>query len=232
MNARALVVEDNSTIRNMVATHLRDAHINVSEASGLDEALRLAKHEPYDVAILDITLPDGSGLDVCRSLRARDQYTPVIILTARDAESDRVLGLELGADDYVTKPFSVVELVARVRAQLRRTEAQLSPAEEDPTRIELDDMVIDANSREVSVRGEIVNLTALEFDLLIYLASNPGRVFTRAQLLDAVWGHTYDGFEHTVNSHINRLRAKIERDVSDPDFVKTVWGVGYSFRAT
>jgi len=231
MATRALVVEDNTSIRELVATHLRDAEFAVSEADGLDKALKLTQSNPYDIAILDVSLPDGNGYEVCRSLRAREQYTPVIMLTARDTEADRVLGLELGADDYVTKPFSIVELVARVKAQLRRTRAEGASRVTQLQGIELENLSIDPSTREVHAHDQPVYLTALEFDLLLHLARHPGRVFTRAQLLDSVWGHTYDGYEHTVNSNINRLRAKIEKDASDPEFVKTVWGVGYCFRS-
>lgn len=230
MSLRALLVEDNTSIRSVVATHLRDADFEVAEAGVAHDAMALAGKEAFDVAILDIALPDGSGLDVCRRLRSQTHYTPVIMLTARDGESDRVLGLEVGADDYVTKPFSVAELVARARAQVRRSSAQ-SEQSENLEVIDCGDVSIDTRSREVMVRGKGVKLTALEFDLLTWLASHPGRVFSRTQLLDSVWGHGYDGFEHTVNSNINRLRGKIERDPGKPDFIKTVWGVGYCFKS-
>jgi DNA-binding response OmpR family regulator len=175
-------------------------------------------------------LPDMDGLDLCRQLRAQQDHTPILMLTARSGEVDRVLGLELGADDYLTKPFSVRELVARIKAILRRVERMAdegTASESDP--ISVAGLNIDRDKRRVSVRGELIHLTAKEYDLLVQFARHPGRVFTRSQLLDLVWGYGEGTYEHTVNSHINRLRAKIEDDPSEPRFIRTVWGVGYRF---
>jgi DNA-binding response OmpR family regulator len=168
------------------------------------------------------------GLDLCRELRSQKNFTPILILTARSGEVDRVLGLELGADDYLTKPFSVRELVARVKAILRRIDRmEDEKVESEP--LEIEDLTIDREKRRVSIDGDGVQLTAKEYDLLLQFARHPGRVYTRTQLLDLVWGYGEGTYEHTVNSHINRLRAKIEDDPSQPHFIRTVWGVGYRF---
>lgn len=173
---------------------------------------------------------DTDGLDVCRELRKREDYVPILMLTARSGEVDRILGFELGADDYLTKPFSVRELVARVKAILRRADRmaadQAAPAVEP---IVIDDLSINREKRRVLVKGEPIELTAKEYDLLVHFAGHPGRVYTRGQILDQVWGYGEGTYEHTVNSHINRLRAKIETDPSQPRFIQTVWGVGYRF---
>jgi DNA-binding response OmpR family regulator len=172
-------------------------------------------------------LPGMSGTEVCRQLRERERATPILMLTAKSEERDKVLGLDLGADDYVTKPFSIRELLARVRALLRRVE--LDQPEEAPAEIAFGDLVIEPAKRKVRVAGEPVELTAKEFDLLNLFAQHPGRAFSRQELLDKVWGYQYAGYSHTVNSHINRLRSKIEPDPSAPRYVQTVWGVGYRF---
>jgi DNA-binding response OmpR family regulator len=172
-------------------------------------------------------LPGMSGTEVCRQLREKERTTPILMLTAKSEERDKVLGLDLGADDYVTKPFSIRELLARVRALLRRVE--LDQPEEAPAEIAFGDLVIEPAKRKVQVAGENVELTAKEFDLLNLFAQHPGRAFSRQELLDKVWGYQYAGYSHTVNSHINRLRSKIETDPSAPRYVQTVWGVGYRF---
>jgi len=223
-----LVIEDDSDIAGLVTLHLEDAGYRVgTEASGragLDRALAGG----WDMVVLDLMLPGVDGLEICRQLRSRPPYTPILMLTARSAEIDRVLGLELGADDYLTKPFSVRELVARVKAILRRSEA-LAADDDRPPSIRAGALSIDAERREVRLDGAAVELTAREFDLLLHFARHPGRVFTRSQLLDSVWGYSHDGYEHTVNTHINRLRGKIEPEPGAPRFILTVWGVGYRF---
>jgi DNA-binding response OmpR family regulator len=180
------------------------------------------------VVVLDLMLPGLEGLELCRRLRARPDYVPILMLTAKSSEADRVVGLELGADDYVTKPFSLPELVARVKALIRRADA-LAARPEGVGRIEIGGLVIDVGARRASVDGRAADLTAKEFDLLLQFARHPGRVYTRDQLLDQVWGAAHQAYPHTVNSHINRLRTKIERDPSRPRYVQTVWGVGYRF---
>lgn len=229
--ARLLIVEDNPDIANLVRVNLTSAGIRVDHAANGNQGLELALQQKHELIILDLMLPDVDGLEICRMLRARDVFTPILMLTAKSSELDRVLGLEMGADDYLAKPFSVPELVARVKAMLRRADRyQSNPqADEHAGQLQYGDLMIDAETRQVRVNDSLVELTAKEFDLLWHFASQPGRVFTRSQLLDSVWGYGHDGYEHTVNSHINRLRAKIERNPNKPRFVLTVWGVGYKF---
>ncbi len=231
MTRRVLVVEDDRDLAPLVATHLRELGCEVDTAADGLSGLEKAAARKYDVVILDLMLPGLEGLEVCRRLRARPDYPLVLMLTARTSEVDRVLGLEVGADDYMTKPFSLRELAARVKALLRREEllrARAAGGEAAPP-IEKGDLVIDVEKRRVKLRGSPIGLTAKEFDLLVHLARRPGRVYTRAQLLEGVWSYGYEGYEHTVNSHINRLRSKIERDPARPRYVLTVWGVGYKF---
>ncbi len=230
MARRILVVEDDRDIAQLVRLHLTDNGFDVRLAFDGREGLSVATSQPPDLLVLDLMLPGLDGLELCRRMRAQPRYTPIVMLTARSSEIDRVLGLELGGDDYLTKPFSIPELVARVKAVLRRTDA-LGAAESGPVdrRIQAGDLVIDVEKRRVTIAGRPVGLTAREFDLLAHFASHPGRVYTRASLLDAVWGYGHDGYEHTVNSHINRLRGKIEADPARPRYVLTVWGVGYQF---
>jgi DNA-binding response OmpR family regulator len=228
MEKEILVIEDEPQLARLVEMHLRDAGCQVEVALTGAEGLSLAAKRRFDLLVLDLMLPDMDGLDVCRELRTQKNYTPILILTARSGEIDRVLGLELGADDYLTKPFSVRELVARVKAIVRRIDRM---AEENgvPELLEFEDLTIDREKRRVSIGEHGVRLTAKEYDLLLQFARNPGRVYTRSQLLDLVWGYGEGNYEHTVNSHINRLRAKIEDDPSQPHFIRTVWGVGYRF---
>ena len=177
-------------------------------------------------------MPALDGLEVCKALRARGRATPILMLTAKSTELDRVLGLELGADDYLTKPFSMAELLARVKALLRRSEL-LRAAQSAPTAtgmVRNGELEIAPGRREVRVGGRRLEFTALEFDLLLHFATHPGHVFSRAQLLDAVWGYSHDGYEHTVTTHINRLRAKVEQDPMQPRFILTVRGAGYKMR--
>jgi DNA-binding response OmpR family regulator len=230
MSKKILVVEDEKEIARLVQIHLQDQGHEVSLAATAEEGRSRIAAGGHDLVVLDLMLPDGDGMELCRELRARTDYTPVLILTARSGEVDRVLGLELGADDYLTKPFSVRELVARVKAIFRRVElAGKQDAGAQPV-LRADGLEIDREKRRVVAHGEEVKLTAKEFDLLVQFAANPGRVYTRSELLDLVWGYGVGCYEHTVNSHINRLRSKIEEDPSDPRLIQTVWGVGYRFR--
>jgi DNA-binding response OmpR family regulator len=222
------VIEDEPKLAQLVEMHLRDAGFSVAVALTGVEGLSLASERNLDLVVLDLMLPDMDGLDLCRELRLRRDYTPILILTARSGELDRVLGLELGADDYQTKPFSVRELIARVKAILRRVDRRAEEnGELDP--LEYEELMVDREKRRVLMAGEDVALTAKEYDLLLQFARNPGRVYTRSELLDLVWGYVDGTYEHTVNSHINRLRAKIEENPSKPRFIRTVWGVGYRF---
>ncbi len=225
-----LVIEDNVDIANLIKVNLRSKNMQVDHAADGQSGLDMALSRGYQLVILDLMLPGMDGMDVCRMLRNKKIYTPVLMLTARTSELDRVLGLEAGADDYLTKPFSVPELVARVNAIIRRSEQyQPDSGSKIPQRLNFGSLSVDSESRQVMVDGDSIELTAKEFDLLWHFASHPGRVYTREQLLSKVWGYGHSGYEHTVNSHINRLRSKIETDPANPRYVMTVWGVGYKF---
>ncbi len=229
MVRRILVVEDNLDLAELVRMHLRDAGYAVEPFSDGRSALQRLQAEPFDLVILDLMLPGMDGLELCRRLRAQPNYLPILMLTAKSSELDRVLGLEVGADDYVTKPFSIRELLARVKALFRRVDAMAETPAESTEVLRSNGLEIDPARRQVRLDGAEVHLTGREFDLLLHFASHPGRVYSRAQLLDLVWGYGHEGYEHTVNSHINRLRAKIEHTPAQPRYILTVWGVGYKF---
>lgn len=230
MNRNVLIIEDEQELAKVLKRHLEDLSCTVQLAFAGDVGLKIAESKPFDLILLDIMLPGMDGLEVCRRLRARRVFTPVLMLTARATEVDKVLGLEMGADDYMTKPFSVAELTARVKAIFRRVDVLAEQARGTLHPLRFADLLsVDPRSREVLVRGQSVALTHKEFDLLLHFAQNPGRVYTRSQLLDAVWGYSHEGYEHAVNCHINRLRAKIERNPAKPQLLLTVWGVGYKF---
>lgn len=227
---KILVVEDDRDIAKILKMHLQDMGFEVSLKYDGTKGLDAALSGSFDMIILDIMLPGVDGLELCRKVRQKPGYVPILMLTAKSAEIDRVLGLEIGADDYLTKPFSLPELQARVRALFRRVEALSYTVGEDSKKIiETGQLVIDQEERRVTLKGTPIHLTAKEFDLLVRFAETPGRVYTRSQLLDLVWNYSYQGYEHTVNSHINRLRAKIEEDPARPRYILTVWGVGYKF---
>lgn len=224
-----LVIEDHADIANLIQLHLADLDCQVElAANGLD-GLTKAENQPFDLIILDLMLPGMDGLEICRRIRQHAHYTPILMLTSKTSELDRVLGLEVGADDYVSKPFSIRELMARVKAQFRRGEALQSNADQSAKRMQVGDLMIDIDKRRVTLAGKQIDLTAKEFDLLLQFVNHPGRVYSRMQLLDTVWGYGHEGYEHTVNSHINRLRGKIEKDPAHPQYILTVWGVGYKF---
>ena len=233
MTRRVLVVEDDPDIGRLVTLQLTELGVESQLVNDGLTALERAKAGRWDLVILDLMLPRMDGLEICRRLRASENVTPILMLTAKSSEIDRVLGLELGADDYLTKPFSMLELAARVKGVFRRAEqqaaAKTAAETHDDRPIEHLDLRIDPLRHQVTLREERVELTAKEFELLLYFARSPGRVFTRTQLLDQVWGYSHSGYEHTVNSHINRLRSKIERDPANPEYIQTVWGVGYKF---
>jgi DNA-binding response OmpR family regulator len=225
-----LVIEDQRDIARLIRLHLQDLSCSVTLRFDGDSGLAEAEAKKWDLIILDLMLPGIDGLEICRRLRAKALYTPIMMVTAKATEIDRVLGLELGADDYLTKPFSVLELVARVKALFRRLEALAeNSAPASNKAIRSGDLVINPEKREVTLESHAVNLTAKEFDLLLHFARNRGRVYSRLQLLDAVWGYGHDGYEHNVNCHINRLRAKIEHNPAQPRYILTVRGVGYKF---
>jgi two-component system, OmpR family, response regulator len=231
MPAQILVVEDQVDIAELIALHIRDLGLEVHVKHDGVEGLKAAQSGRFSAILLDVMLPSMDGLAIVRQLRLDKNATPVLMLTAKSSEIDRVLGLELGADDYLTKPFSVPELQARVKALLRRSQMSTTPAAPDPShaKIQIRDLQIDQHSHSVRLRGQPLLLTSKEYDLLLHFACAPGRVYTRTQLLEAVWGTSYEGYEHNVNTHINRLRAKLEIDPTNPEYVLTVRGVGYRF---
>ena len=226
---RILIVEDEPDLARIVKRHVESMGFRADVAPSGEAALAMTE-EPVDLVLLDVMLPGIDGLEVCRQLRLRSLYMPVLMLTARSSDIDKVMGLESGADDYLTKPFSVQELLARIRAIFRRMDALTSPRTEANEVLEIGGRLrIELGIREVRVGGRLVDLTQKEFELLVHFARHPGRVYSRAQLLDAVWGYNHDGYEHAVNCHINRLRAKIELEPGKPKLLLTVWGVGYKF---
>jgi DNA-binding response OmpR family regulator len=228
MNKRILVIEDDQDINKLIAMNLKDMNHDVDTSDNGRRGFEMASSGQYDLMVLDLMLPEMDGLEICRTLRAGNVLTPILMLTARDSEADRVVGLEMGADDYLTKPFSVRELQARVKAMLRRMDMLNKPAPQSDELV-IDNLVINVGRRKVVLSNQEIELTSTEFDLLIYMARQPGMVFSRAQLLDSVWGYQHSGYEHTVNSHINRLRNKLELNPSKPEYILTVWGVGYKF---
>jgi len=226
---KALIVEDEKHIVELLTIHLQDLHLEVDSAFNGKLGLEKALSGDYSIIILDIMMPEKDGIEVCRELRGAGIQTPILMLTAKSEEFDKVLGLEIGADDYLTKPFGVRELIARVKAILRRFENYQKPIEVK-SEIEIDGLAINLEKRKVQLNGNILELTPKEFDLLFLLASNPGKSYSREDLLKQVWGYDFKGYEHTVNSHVNRLRAKVEEDPNNPNFIKTVWGIGYAFK--
>ena len=231
MSRTVLIVEDDPDISQLISMHVSEAGFTALPVMDGAQALATFEQVAPDLVVLDIMLPGIDGLEVCKQIRRRNEQVPVLMLTAKSTELDRVLGLELGADDYLTKPFSVVELVARIRALFRRIDAHAGSdrAAQTASLLAFEGLAIDSARHKVKTADGDVELTAREFELLLFLASSPGHVFSRAQLLDSVWGYDHDGYEHTVNTHINRLRLKIEKDPARPRYVQTVWGVGYRF---
>jgi DNA-binding response OmpR family regulator len=231
MPPHILVAEDQADIRDLLVMNLRGAGYQVEAVADGAAALASQAESASDLLILDLMMPALDGLEVCKALRARGHGTPILMLTAKSTELDRVLGLELGADDSLTKPFSMAELLARVKALLRRAEMQrAAPDGTQPRVLRNGSLEIEPAKRLVRHGGTPVDFTALEFDLLLHFAKHPGHVFSRAQLLDAVWGYSHDGYEHTVTTHINRLRNKLEADPMRPQLILTVRGAGYKFR--
>ncbi len=230
-NNRILIIEDDPKIVNLLDIHLSDLGFLLKKAADGRTGLEMALNENFRLIILDLMLPELDGIEVCRRIREQNRFTPILMLTAKSEEFDKVLGLEIGADDYITKPFSVREFVARVKVILRRIEVEKEKNSEDKNQsvIEAGSLWIDIDKHKVVLDGKPIELTAKEFDLLVLFARHPGRIYNRELLLELVWGYKYEGYEHTVNSHINRLRNKIERDPTKPRFIKTLWGVGYRF---
>jgi DNA-binding response OmpR family regulator len=226
MTRTVLIVDDDTNVRALLTLHLSEQGYKVTEAGDGERGLTLALSGSYDLVLLDVSLPGKDGLSICREVRSQGVGVPIMMLTNRGDEIDRVLGLELGADDYVAKPFSIREVLARAKALLRRTSDSVAPVVQQ---LQFGPLAIDSASREVTLSGEALSLTSTEFDLLFFMVRNAGRAFSREQLLAGVWGYTSSSYEHTVNVTINRLRNKIERNPASPEFIQTVWGVGYKF---
>lgn len=226
---KILLIEDNQDMAELLALHLRDLQHSVELCFDGDSGLQCIGKCRYDLIVLDIMLPGTDGLSICKTIRKNHHYTPILMLTAKDSELDRVKGLEMGADDYVSKPFSITELLARIKAIFRRSDAIESDQGDLSHIIKRGLIIINPDKHRVTVADQEVELTAKEFELLLFFARHPGRVYSRNELLDQIWGYSHDGYEHTVNSHINRLRIKIEADSKHPIYIQTVWGVGYKF---
>ncbi|MGA7306247.1 MAG: response regulator transcription factor [Rhodothermales bacterium] len=227
---KILVIEDDLDIARLLRIHLEDLGHEVDHAATGDTGLDMALNGSYSLVVLDIMLPGIDGFDVCKRIRSQNQHLPILVLSARDDEVDKIVGLELGADAYMTKPFSVREFAARVKALFRRIEVDREGgAAGTQEEYSFRDLSLDVGSRRATLSGEPLELTGREFDLLLMFMQHPGRAFSRQELLESVWGYDYSGYSHTVNSHINRLRSKIEKDPSDPHYIQTVWGIGYRF---
>lgn len=233
IGSKVLIIEDDHEISGLIAMNLEDLGLLIERRYDGKLGLQTAIEGDWDLIILDIMLPQMDGISVCQKIRETDPYTPIMMLTAKAEELDRVLGLELGADDYMTKPFSLREFTARVKALLRRSKTSPPPttnvetSEED--KVQIGDLVIDFKKHKSSLRGKPLELTVKEFELLGLFVRNPGRAYSRADLLNLIWEYNFEGYEHTVNTHINRLRNKIEKDPAHPEYLLTVWGIGYRF---
>ena len=226
---KVLIVEDEQAIVDLLTIHLHDLNCSVDFALDGETGFNKANQNGYQLIILDLMLPKLNGLAVCQKLRALDNYTPILMLTAKSEEFDKVLGLESGADDYLTKPFGIRELIARINAIFRRQDQDAQLKGSDIEKLSFGELKIDISRRKVTLSNNRLDLTPKEFDLLTLMARNPGKNYNRNQLLDLVWGYEFSGYEHTVNSHINRLRTKIEPDPDKPKYILTSWGVGYRF---
>lgn len=224
-----LMIEDDPSIVELARIHLKDIHCDLTKAHTGFEGLHLANTNLFDLIILDIMLPDINGIEICKRIRAEKNFTPIMMLTARSEEIDKILGLETGADDYLTKPFSIREFTSRVKALMRRSEMNhIEKVTFDET-LKCDKLLLDTLKRKVTLDNIKIELTPKEFDLLYLFMSNPGISYSRETLLNQVWGYEFSGYEHTVNSHINRLRTKIESNLTNPKYILTTWGIGYRF---
>ncbi|NLR57645.1 response regulator transcription factor [Chitinophaga polysaccharea] len=228
---KVLIIEDDQEIIELLDIHLKDLGCEVTAVTNGLDGLTAASQARYNLIILDLMLPGLNGMEVCRRIRQNDRLTPILMLTARSEEIDKVMGLETGADDYLTKPFSIREFIARAKVIFRRNEEVSAPDinHGPPPLIHFDGLEIDLDKRKVSINDLRIDLSPKEFELLVLLASNPGKSYSRKRLLNLVWGYDFEGYEHTVNSHINRLRGKIESDIAAPKYILTTWGVGYRF---
>ena len=224
-----LMIEDDVSLVELAVIHLKDIHCETTRAHSGNEGLQLALKNKYDLIILDVMLPEIDGIEICKRIRAEKVFTPVMMLTARSEEIDKIIGLETGADDYLTKPFSIREFIARVKAIIRRNEIGKDIAAVSSKIITCGELSLDPQKRKVVLSENKIDLTPKEFDLLFLFMTNPGKSYSRENLLRLVWGYEFSGYEHTVNSHINRLRTKIENDLAVPKYILTTWGVGYRF---
>jgi len=231
MEEKILIIEDDKDLVELLEIHINDLGYKLEKAYDGESGLANVQTHKYDLVILDLMLPKLDGLEVCKRIRIDNKALPILMLTSKAEEMDKILGLELGADDYISKPFSIRELIARIKASLRSVQALKEEFvnSDDKKEIRHDDLLINLEKRKVLLADKKIELTAKEFDLLVHFASHPGRSYTREELLVNVWGYQFSGYDHTVNSHINRLRSKIEQDPANPRFVKTVWGYGYRF---
>ncbi len=227
---KVLIVEDDRDIATLIAINLSDMDCHTDVVHNGEDAVLYATQNNYDAIILDVMLPKLDGIEACKRIRQNRIETPILMLTSLAEEADKITGIDIGADDYITKPFSVRELMARIKARIRRYHPDKEPGFiVTPTRFHYGGLMIDGETHKTTLNGKSIELTVKEFELLSVFMRHPGRAFSRAELLDLVWGHNFNGFEHTVNSHINRLRMKIEKDVANPKYILTVWGIGYKF---
>lgn len=226
---KILMIEDDPSIVELASIHLKDIHCELTKAHNGFEGLHLANTNYYDAIILDIMLPDIDGIEICKRIRAEKNFTPIMMLTARSEEIDKIIGLETGADDYLTKPFSIREFTARVKALIRRSEINNTEQVTVDEVLQCGNLQLDTQKRKVLLEEQKIELTPKEFDLLYLFMSNPGISYSRETLLNLVWGYEFSGYEHTVNSHINRLRTKIESNLTNPKYILTTWGIGYRF---
>lgn len=232
---RVFIVEDDPHIANLINEKLKDEFFEIEMESNGKKAYEKALINKYDVILLDVMLPDMNGTEICKQLRLNKITSVIIMLTSKSEEIDKVLGLEFGADDYITKPFSPRELLSRINARIRRVDDAVitkntAQGNSENSILKFDNLIIETEKRKVIKDNNIIELTPKEFELLILLSSKPGKTYTRLQLLNLVWGTNFEGFEHTVNTHINRLRLKIEKNPSNPEYILTTWGVGYKFK--
>ena len=225
-----LLIEDDKNILELLKIHLTDLFCEVTTTQNGKEAIEIAVKQNFDLIILDIMLPGSNGLEICRRIRVVNRQIPIMIVSAKSEEIDKVMGLETGADDYLTKPFSIREFIARVKVIFRRKEERVNKTNlSNEPKLKFNDLEIDVDKRKIILDNTRIELSPKEFELLTLLASNPGKSYSRKKLLSLVWGYDFDGYEHTVNSHINRLRGKIEHDISNPKYILTTWGIGYRF---
>ena len=230
MQKKILVIEDEQDIADLICLNLNDDGAQTTHAADGIRGLTLALQQTWDLIVLDLTLPRCDGMDICQQVRECNPHTPIIMVSARSSEMQRVQGLNAGADDYLSKPFSISELLARIHALFRRMDRLQETRVQEPEVISFNNITLNPATHGVNIQGKAVALTAKEFELLLFFARAPGRVFKRTDLLKNIWGYGHEGYLHTVNSHINRLRAKIEPDPANPQYIETVWGVGYKLK--